>query len=68
MMILMIVQNFWTLILQIFVIRMHDRLHYVKSNIKYETGAQKKGGDETLRQETLRKWTWWLSDCLVALR
>ena len=36
--------------------------------IECETGALKKRGDETLRQETLRKWTWWLSGRLMALR
>ena len=33
--------------------------------IECETGAlkkRKKKSDKTLRQETLRKWTWWLGD------
>ena len=59
----------WTLNLQIyiFVIKMDNRLHFVSltSNVKR---AHKRRGDETLRQETLRKWTWWLSGGLLALR
>ena len=51
----------WTLSLQIlYVVKMEYRLHYVSLTSKAKR-------DETLRQETLRKWTWWLSDGLLAL-
>ena len=53
-------------------VKMDKSFTLCEPKIECETGALKKRknkkSDKTLRQETLRKWTWWLSDCLVALQ